>query len=86
METVAEEMILATLHHDVPSLTPPTTNTHFLRQCTRVLSALTVLPKPREYNQISLHNVDVVFLKSKLDYLILNRSVCLSNISPRDFS
>lgn len=32
METVAEEMILATLHHDVPSTSPtPTTNTHFLK-------------------------------------------------------
>ena len=31
-ETVAEEMILATLHHDVPSTSPtPTTNTHFLK-------------------------------------------------------
>lgn len=64
-ETVAEEMILATLRHDVPS-----THAHHKhsfsegQDCLKVLSALTVLPKPREYNQISpLHNVDVVFLK-----------------------
>lgn len=64
METVAEEMILATLHHDVPS-SPHTHHKHSFSEgqdCLKVLSALTVLPKPREYNQVYLlHNVDVVF-------------------------